>query len=148
MLELFDLLNDYQYRVFVCSGGGRDFMRVISEETWGIYKENVIGSASEYEYKNNALIRLDKIPGGVTLGPGKVEHIYARTGRLPIFASGNGDVDIEMLESAKFRLFINHDDNEREYAYKGGAEKLLKIAKENDYTIVSMKNDWKDIFKR
>jgi phosphoserine phosphatase len=146
MLELFDLLNDYQYRVFVCSGGGRDFMRVISEETWGIYKENVIGSASAYEYKNNALIRLDKVMGGATLGPGKVEHIYARTGRLPIFASGNGDVDIEMLESAKFRLFINHDD-EREYAYKSGAEKILKIAKDNEYTIVSMKNDWKDIFK-
>lgn len=147
MLELFDLLNDYQYRVFVCSGGGRDFMRVISEETWGIYKENVIGSASEYEYKNNALIRLDKVLGGVTLGPGKVEHIYARTGRLPIFAGGNGDVDIEMLESAKFRLFINHDDNEREYAYKNGAEKILKIAQDNNYTIVSMKNDWNHIFK-
>jgi phosphoserine phosphatase len=148
MLELFDLLNEYQYRVFVCSGGGRDFMRVISEETLGIYKENVIGSASEYEYKNNALIRLDKVMEGVTLGPGKVEHIYARTGRLPIFTSGNGDVDIEMLESAKFRLFINHDDDEREYAYKSGAEKILKIAKDNEYTIVSMKKDWKDIFKR
>jgi phosphoserine phosphatase len=147
MLELFDLLKDYEYRVFVCSGGGRDFMRVISEDAWGIYKENVIGSASEYEYKNNVLIRRDKVQGGVTLGPGKVEHIYARTGRLPIFASGNGDVDIEMLETAKFRLFINHDDDEREYAYKSGAEKILKIAKENDYTIVSMKNDWKQIFK-
>jgi phosphoserine phosphatase len=147
MLELFDLLNDYQYRVFVCSGGGRDFMRVISEETWGIYKENVIGSASEYEYKNNVLIRLDKVLGGVTLGPGKVEHIYARTGRLPIFAGGNGDVDIEMLESAKFRLFINHDDDEREYAYESGAEKIFKIAQDNDYTIVSMKNDWEHIFK-
>ena len=147
MLELFDLLKKYQYRVFVCSGGGRDFMRVISEEAWGIYKENVIGSASEYEYKNNALIRLDKVLGGVTLGPGKVEHIYARTGRLPIFACGNGDVDIEMLESAKFKLFISHDDDEREYAYISGAEKILKIAKDNDYTIVSMKNDWKNIFK-
>ena len=147
MLELFDLLNEYKYRIFVCSGGGRDFMRVISEETWGIYKENVIGSASEYEYKNNALIRLDTVLERMTLGPGKVEHIYARTGRLPVFAVGNGDVDIEMLESAKFRLFIKHDDEEREYAYQDGAEKILKIASEKQYTIVSMKNDWKNIFK-
>jgi phosphoserine phosphatase len=147
MLELFDLLKEYKYRVFVCSGGGRDFMRVISEETWGIYKENVIGSASEYEYKNNALTRLDTVLERMTLGPGKVEHIYARTGRLPVFAVGNGDVDIEMLESAKFRLFINHDDEEREYAYQDGAEKILKIAREKKYTIVSMKNDWKNIFK-
>ena len=37
-----------------------------------------------------------------------------------------------MLESAKFRLFINHDDDEREYAYTSGAEKILKIARETN----------------
>ena len=42
--------------------------------------------------------------GGLALGPGKPEHIFARTGRLPLFACGNGDVDIEMLETAKFAL--------------------------------------------
>jgi phosphoserine phosphatase len=35
MLELFDLLKVNGFRVFVCSGGGRDFMRVFAEETWG-----------------------------------------------------------------------------------------------------------------
>ena len=117
MLELFELLKDYEYRVFVCSSGGRDFMRIISEETWGVFKENIIGSASKYEYNNGKLKRLDKVLGGIALGPGKVEHIFARTGRLPVFAGGNSDLDIEMLESAKFKLFINHDDNDREYAY-------------------------------
>ena len=146
MLELFDLLKDYKYRVFVCSGGGRDFMRVISEDTWGIFKENVIGTASEYEYNNGSLKRLNNILGEIALGPGKVEHIFARTGRLPVFAGGNSDVDIEMLESARFRLFINHDDDLREFKYKDGAERIFKIAKDNDYTIVSMKNDWKNIF--
>ena len=146
MLELFDLLKDYKYRVFVCSGGTRDFMRVISEETWGIFKENVIGTDSEYEYSKGALTRVNKLLGGVALGPGKVEHIFAQTGYLPVLAAGNGDVDIEMLESAKFRLFIHHDDDEREYAYEDGAEKIFAIAKEKNYTIVSMKNDWKEIF--
>ena len=75
-----------------------------------------------------------------------MEHIFSRTGRLPVFAGGNGDVDIEMLESAKFKLFINHDDDEREYAYENGAEKILTLAKEKNYSIVSMKNDWKEIF--
>ncbi|MGB8234024.1 MAG: hypothetical protein WCE60_08535, partial [Methanobacterium sp.] len=60
---------------------------------------------------------------------------------------GNSDVDIEMLESARFRLFINHDDDEREFKYRDGAEKIFKIAKEKDYTIVSMKNEWKNIFR-
>ena len=147
MLELFDLLKNYEYRVFVCSGGGRDFMRIISEGTWGIFKENVIGTASEYEYNKGTLKRVDKVLGGIALGPGKVEHIFAQTGRLPVFAGGNGDIDIEMLESAKFRLFIRHDDGEREYAYENGAEKLFAIAKEKNYAIVSMKNDWKEIFK-
>jgi phosphoglycolate phosphatase-like HAD superfamily hydrolase len=147
MLELFDLLKKYEYRVFVCSGGGRDFMRVISEETWGILKEDVIGTASEYEYRNGTLTRDDKVLGGIALGPGKVEHIFAQTGRLPVFAGGNSDVDIEMLETAKFRLFVHHDDDEREYAYENGAEKILAIAKERDYTIVSMKNDWNEIFR-
>ncbi|MGZ4921810.1 MAG: HAD family hydrolase [Halobacteriota archaeon] len=147
MLELFDLLKDYKYRVFVCSGGTRDFMRVISEETWGIFKENVIGTDSEYEYSKGALTRVNKLLGGIALGPGKVEHIFAQTGQLPVLAAGNGDVDIEMLESAKFRLFIHHDDDEREYAYENGAEKIFAIAKEKNYTIVSMKNDWKEIFR-
>ena len=31
MLELFDLLKAHGFRVFVCSGGGRDFMRVFAE---------------------------------------------------------------------------------------------------------------------
>ena len=146
MLELFDLLKDYQYRVFICSGGGRDFMRIISEDAWGIFKENVIGSSPDYEYNNGKLTRLDNILGRSALGPGKVEHIFSRTGRLPVFAGGNGDVDIEMLESAKFKLFINHDDDEREYAYENGAEKILTLAKEKNYSIVSMKNDWKEIF--
>jgi phosphoserine phosphatase len=57
MLELFELLKDNGFRVFVCSGGGRDFMRVFAEETWGIYKENVIGTAPEYTYADGKMVR-------------------------------------------------------------------------------------------
>jgi len=76
-----------------------------------------------------------------------VEQIFARTGRIPIFAAGNDDVDIEMLDSAKFKLLIKHDDEEREYAYKEKAEKVLADAKDKNYTIVSMKTHWKEMFK-
>ena len=79
------------------------------------------------------------------MGPGKVEHIFTRTGRLHTFAAGNSNGDIEMLEASKFKLLINHDDK-REYAYQTGAEKMLEVASENNYTVVSMKNDWKEIF--
>ncbi|MGZ7135870.1 MAG: HAD family hydrolase, partial [Methanobacterium sp.] len=79
-------------------------------------------------------------------GPGKVEHIFAQTGRLPVFAAGNSDGDIEMLNCARFKLLLNHDDAEREYFYDEGAEKALGIAKDEGYKVVSIKNDWKEIF--
>jgi len=130
MLELFDDLKDHDFRVFVCSGGGRDFMRVFAEATWGIPKEHVIGSASEYEYVDGAIVRNDRMLGGLALGPGKPSHIYAQTGRLPVFAGGNADVDIEMLECSRFALLVNHDDADREYAYTTAAEKSLAKAAE------------------
>jgi hypothetical protein len=147
MLELFYLLREREFRVFVCSGGGRDFMRVFAEELWGIHKENVIGSAAAYTYAGGKLVRSAALLGGVDVGPGKPEHIFAQTGRLPVFAGGNADVDIEMLESATFALLVNHDDDAREFSYTKGAETSLTKAKELGWTVVSMKDDWTTVFK-
>jgi phosphoserine phosphatase len=146
MLELFDLLKDNGFRIFVCSGSGRDFMRVFAEETWGIYKENIIGSATEYTYADGKITRDEEILGRLDLGPGKPEHIFAQTGRLPVFAGGNADIDIEMLESARFALLINHDDADREFAYTAGAEASLTKASELGWTVVSMKDDWNTVY--
>jgi hypothetical protein len=132
--------------VFVCSGGGRDFMRAFAEETWGIRKEHVIGSAAAYTYANGKIVRSDEVLGGLDLGPGKPEHIFA-TGRLPACAGGNADVDIEMLTCARFALLVNHDDAEREFAYTKAAEKSLATAEQLGWTVVSMKNDWTTVFK-
>jgi phosphoserine phosphatase len=147
MLELFDLLKENDWRVFVCSGGGRDFMRVYSEEALGIYRENVIGSAPEFAYADGQLLRQNALHGNISLGPGKLEHIHARTGRTALFAGGNGDVDLEMLQAARFRLVIVHDDEEREYVVTAAAEKLLAAGEKGGWTMVSMKEDWKTIFK-
>ncbi len=146
MLELLDLLKANGFRVFVCSGGGRDFMRVFAEETWGIFKENVVGSAAAYTYADRQIVRGEEILGSLNLGPGKPEHIFAQTGRLPVFAGGNADVDIEMLESAKFGLLISHDDEDREFAYTASAEASVAKAAELGWTVVSMKNDWSTVY--
>ncbi len=146
MLELFELLRANEFRVFVCSGGGRDFMRVFAEETWGIHKENVIGSAAAYTYADGKLVRASGTLGGLDIGPGKPEHIFATTGRMPVFAGGNADVDIEMLESARFAMLVEHDDEEREFSYTAGAESALALADELGWTVVSMKNDWSTVF--
>ena len=89
MLELFDLPRAHDWRVYVCSGGGRDFMRAISEDTWGILQENVIGSAPEWSYRGGRLVRDNEMRGELALGPGKPSHLFAHTGRLPKFAAGN-----------------------------------------------------------
>ncbi len=148
MLELIEYLRAHEFRVFVCSGGGRDFMRVFAEETWGIHKENVIGTAAEYRYTDGGIVRAEQVLGNLDVGPGKPEHIFAQTGRLPVFAGGNGDVDIEMLSAAKFAVLINHDDEAREFAYTSGAENVLAKAKERGWTIISMKDDGAPSSKR
>ena len=122
-------------------------MRVFAEETYGVLRENVIGSTPEFEYVDGQLVRQNELRGSVALGPGKPEHLYARTGRLPRFSAGNGDVDLEMLEVADFGLVIVHDDDEREYAYTAAAEKLHSAAAENDWTIVSVRDDWSAVFE-
>jgi phosphoserine phosphatase len=148
MLELLEYLAANEFRVFVCSGGGRDFMRVFAEETWGIHKENVIGTAAEYTFADGKIVRAEHALGGLDVGPGKPEHIFAQTGRTPVFAGGNADVDIEMLEAAKFGLLVNHDDGEREFDYVKGAEKSLDKAKELGWTVVSMKDEWSTVFEK
>ena len=147
MLELFGLLKAHDFRIFVVSGGGRDFMRVFAEDAFGIYKENVIGTAAEYSYADGKIVRAEHALGGLDVGKGKPEHIFAQTGRLPVFAGGNADVDIEMLTAAKFAVLIDHDDDEREFAYTNGGEKSLAKAKELGWTVVSMKDDWMNVYK-
>jgi phosphoglycolate phosphatase-like HAD superfamily hydrolase len=148
MLELLEFLTANEFRVFVCSGGGRDFMRVFAEETWGIHKENVIGTAAEYTYADGKIVRAEHALGSLDVGPGKPEHIFAATGRLPLLAGGNADVDIEMLDAAKFSLLVKHDDADREFGYVKGAEKSLEKADELGWTVVSMKDEWASVFEK
>jgi hypothetical protein len=67
----------------------------------------VIGTAAEYQYTDGKIVRAEQVLGGLDVGPGKPEHIFAQTGRLPVFAGGNADVDIEMLEAARFAVLVN-----------------------------------------
>ena len=83
----------------------------------------------------------------MSLGPVQLEHIHALTGRIAPFSGGNGDVDLEMLQAARFRLVVVHDDEEREYKVTAAAEKMMTAGERDGWTMVSMKNDWKTIIK-
>jgi phosphoglycolate phosphatase-like HAD superfamily hydrolase len=146
MRELLDLLRANEFRVFICTGGGRDFVRLVSEEMYGVPRENVIGSGTTLEYRDGAVYRAMSVEQPIDDGPGKPVHIWMRTGRMPLLAAGNSDGDAAMLGTARFRLLVHHDDATREFAYDTGTEHALEAAKAQGWTVVSMKNDWSTVF--
>jgi phosphoserine phosphatase len=148
MRELLDLLQAREFLVFICSGGGRDFMRPVSEQMYGIPRERVIGSAATVQYRDGELYRTKDVEQPIDDGPGKPEHIWMRTGRKPLLACGNADGDVPMLKTARFSILIRHDDAGREFGYDAGAEKALAEARERGWTVVSMQNDFKVVFDR
>ena len=141
MRELLDILGARGFIVFICSGGGRDFMRPVSEQMYGVPRERVIGSATTVQYRDGELYRTGTSSSRSTTARGKPEHIWTRTGRKPLLAGGNADGDVPMLETARFSILIHHDDAEREFAYDEGAEKALAEETQPGWTVVSMKDD-------
>ena len=146
MRELLDYLRANDFSVYICSGGGRDFVRVVSEDLYGIAREQVIGSSGPIEYRDGVLVRTAGIELPVDDGPGKPVHIWSRTGRRPLLAAGNADGDIEMLSSASFALLVHHDDSAREFGYDAGAERALAAARSDGWTTVSMAGDFVTVF--
>ena len=146
MLELMALLKAHDFKVYICSAGGRDFVRAVCEQVYDLPRDRVIGSATTLEYRDGDLYRSTGVEQPLDDGPGKVIHIWARTGRKPLLAGGNADGDIAMLESARFALLVHHDDAEREFAYDAGAERALAAAKARGWTVVSVKEDFRTVF--
>jgi len=146
MRELLAVLEENGFTVYICSGGGRDFVRVVAAEMYGIPRERVIGSATTLEYRDGDVYRTAGNESPIDDGPGKPVHIWARTGRKPLLAGGNADGDVPMLETARFGLLVHHDDAEREFAYDAGAEAALTEAGRRGWTVVSMKDDFATVF--
>ena len=155
MVELLAHLRANGFANYIASGGGRDFMRPISEEVYGIPRESVIGSAVALAYtpdEHGGAITRQAAPDYLDDGPEKPVHIWNRTGRRPVLAAGNSNGDIEMLDFTQhsdkpyLRLLVLHDDAEREFDYVSGSEKALDRAASSNWTVVSMKNDWASVF--
>ncbi len=49
-------------------------------------------------------------------------------------------------DRAGLRLLILHDDADREFDYTAGAEQALETARQQNWTVVSMRNDWVTVF--
>jgi phosphoserine phosphatase len=155
MVELLALLAANGFTNYVVSGGGRDFMRPITQEVYGIPRERVIGSATALAYTSDergGTITHTPAPGYLDDEPEKPVRIWSRTGRRPLLATGNSNGDIAMLDFTRhkdkpfLRLLVLHDDAEREFAYTRGAEQAIERAGRDGWTTVSVRNDWATVF--
>lgn len=161
MLELLDYLRDNGFKTFIVSGGGVDFMRPWTEKVYGIPPEQVVGSTGKLKYemrdRKPVLMRLPEIDH-IDDGPGKPVGIQKFIGRRPIAAFGNSDGDLQMLQytaagtGRRLMLIVRHDDAEREFAYDrqsrvGRLDKALDEAAARSWIVVSLKSDWKKIFR-
>ena len=155
MVELVHYLGANGFAIYIASGGGRDFMRPVTQEIYGVPRERVIGSDVTLRYvadeHGGTVVREAELEV-LDDGPMKPTRIWSRVGRRPILAAGNSNGDIEMLRFAEhplrpsLSLLVYHDDAEREFAYDAGAERSLEIARERGWTIVSMRDDWKTVY--
>ncbi|AFM18776.1 hypothetical protein Mycch_4054 [Mycolicibacterium chubuense NBB4] len=151
MIELLRYLEAHGFTNYIASGGGRDFMRPVTGAMYGIPPERVIGSSVGLVYRDGTLVTTAQ-PEFFDDGPVKPVRIWGRTGRRPIFAAGNSNGDIEMLQftdsgpQPSLSLLVRHDDADREFDYTAGAEKALGLADTSGWTVASMRNDWAQVF--
>ncbi len=161
MLELLDYLKSRNFKVFIVSGGGVEFMRAFCEPVYGVPPEQIIGSSvrTKYEYQDGkpVLVRLPKVDF-INDKAGKPVGINSQIGRRPIAAFGNSDGDRQMLEwtqagkGPRLMMLVHHDDARREWAYGPDShigrfsDELAREAKNSGWNIISIRNDWKQVF--
>jgi phosphoglycolate phosphatase-like HAD superfamily hydrolase len=161
MVELLGYLRASGFKTFIVSGGGVEFMRVWAEKAYGIPPEQVVGSSGVTRFQldangNPSLLKIAKVQF-IDDGPGKPSGINMFIGRRPIFAFGNSDGDLQMLEwtaagsGPRLAGLVHHTDAEREYVYDrdskiGKLAKALDKANARHWIVADMKRDWKRIF--
>lgn len=159
-LDLLNYLRQNGFRMFIVSGGGVEFMRVISEKVYGIPTEQVIGSSVKATVVMNGKVpvinRLQEL-GNFDDREEKILNINLHIGKRPVLAFGNSDGDLAMLRytiagsGRRLSLLLHHDDAVREAAYDrdfiiSPLREALDVAAEEGIQIVSMKNDWAKVF--
>jgi phosphoserine phosphatase len=155
MVELLRYLEANGFSTYIASGGDRDFMRPVAQDMYDIPPERIIGSALGITYSAEGGQSALLYKGAMDFfddGPEKPIRIWSRIGRRPILAFGNSNGDVPMLAYSgaeslpALRLLLLHDDSNREFDYTAGAEQALDIAAQQNWTVVSIKNDWNTVF--
>jgi len=154
------VLRANDFKTFIVSGGGVEFMRAFPEEGYGMPPEQVVDSAGKvtFEMRDGApvLVKQPEIDF-IDDKEGRPVGIHRHIGRRPIAAFGNSDGDLAMLQwtasgpGPRLAMYVHHTDAEREWAYDressvGRLDKGLDEAAARGWTVVDMKRDWKRVF--
>ena len=160
MLELIQFLQANNFKVFIVSAGGVDFMRPWVEEIYNIPRDQVVGSSikTAFEFKNGKPV-IRKLPevDFIDDKEGKPIAINKHIGRKPLFSCGNSDGDLAMMQwtasgsGKRFMLYLHHTDSIREWAYDrnspvGRLDKGLDAAQSEGWEIANMETDWKIVY--
>ena len=167
MLEIVEFLQENDFTVYIVSGTDRFIVRGIVENSpLNVPAQQIIGSDEtvvakdqgetdglEYVFDEDDQLVL----GGEflikNLKMNKVSVIMQEIGQQPVLSFGNSSGDASMAEyvtsnnpykSLAFMLCC--DDTERENGNVEKAQKMADSCKENGWTAISMKNDWKTIY--
>lgn len=159
MNELIDFLKLNHFKTFIVSGGGIDFIREALSNVYGIPPDQIIGSSIKFRYINgtnrgNSTILREPELASFNEKEVKPENIQLHIGKVPVFAAGNADGDLEMLRytadnnslGKSLEILVHHDDGVREYSYDTQSENVLIEAQGRNWTIVSMKDDFRIIY--
>jgi hypothetical protein len=162
MLEVMRYMRNKGFETYIVTGGGQEFVRIYSQEVYGIPPQRVIGSAAKTKYvcSPDGKSELVKLPEILLVDDkeGKPSSINLFIGRRPYAAFGNSTGDQQMLEwtqsggGKRLLMLVSHDDAIREYSYGAKSkigtfsDELMTEAKERGWIVISMKNDWKRIF--
>ena len=161
MLEVIDYLHQHDFKCYVVSGSGQDFIRSFSVASLNLPPDRIVGTAMVTKFENGGAEPRLVLTGDVLFvddHDGKPEGINLVIGHRPLAAFGNSDGDVQMLEYAgagdgeRLMMIVHHDDAEREYAYDTDTEvgrlsqATMDLAEEKGWHLISMKNDWATIF--
>ncbi|MDX2231571.1 MAG: HAD family hydrolase [Leptolyngbyaceae cyanobacterium bins.349] len=159
MVELLAYLRANEFKTFIVSGGGVEFMRACAEHIYGVPPEQVIGSSNKTQYEirdgKPVILRLPELYFFNDKG-GKPAAIQHYIGKRPIAAFGNSDGDLQMLQwtttgpGTTLGIIVRHTDRDREFAYDQAPMSHLKDAlaeaDQQGWLVVDMQRDWHQIF--
>ena len=162
MIEVISYLKANDFKIYLVSGADRDYMRT-SAEIFPV--DGMIGTDYRYVATNQGdidgmdytlkpddkVVRGDFVSKDINMN--KVSNMAREIGKKPVLAFGNSTGDSSMinfsLRDNKYRtaaFFVICDDLEREFGNVDKANKCIKLADDNGWIKISMRDDFKTIY--